>query len=382
MHILLAPNAFKNCLSASAVANALAEGLSKSKLPCTISKFPIADGGDGTGSLIISKCRGRMIAKVVRDPLGNSIQSAFGLIENDRTAVIEMAAASGLRLLDARILKPMFSSSVGTGELISAALNEGVSKIIIGMGGSATVDGGCGILHALGIRFRNKAGKELLPVPESLMDLFTIDTSSLDKRILDCELIILCDAHTKLLGLTGAAKVFGPQKGASPADILKLEKFLSLYNAKTFEQSGIDMSELKYGGTAGGAAAGVNAWLKAILVSGIDYFLSITNFESELKNCDLVITGEGSIDEQTLLGKAPFGVAVLAKKFGLPVIAVAGKVPYKSNSKLQKYFDVLISINDEPFDRETALLKASENLIKTGFEIGNMLNIRRLNDRI
>ncbi|MDB5121262.1 MAG: glycerate kinase [Sphingobacteriales bacterium] len=375
MHILIAPNAFKNSLRAEEVADAIAHGLSESKLQCTSTCFPIADGGDGTGSLIIQKCKGKIIEAWVYDPLGNRIKSSFGLIENDRTAVIEMAAGSGLRLLDQDKLNPMISSSIGTGNLIKAALDEGVTKIILGMGGSATVDGGCGILHALGVRFLNEAGDELAPIPENLADLFTIDVSGLDKRMQSCELIILCDAHNKLLGLDGAAAIFGPQKGASPADVHKLEHFLSLFRDLTLLDTGIDINEINYGGTAGGAAAGLYAFLSGALVSGIDYFLLLTGFENELKKCDLLITGEGSLDEQTLLGKAPFGVAVLAKKRDLPVIAVAGKVPIEPHAELRTYFDVLLPINNEPCDLETAISQATENLTRTGFEIGNMLSL-------
>lgn len=375
MHILIAPNAFKNSLPAQDVANALAKGLSESKLKCSFTSFPIGDGGDGTGNLIMKKHQGQNFEVAVHDPLGCLIKSEFGLIENNQTAVIEMASGSGLRLLTASKLNPMISSSIGTGELIKAALDKGVSKIILGMGGSATVDGGCGILHALGIRFFDRAGNPLAPIPFELADLFTIDITNLDQRILECELIILCDAHNRLLGSQGSAAVFGPQKGASPTDILKLEEMLTLFKDKTLQITGTDIGEVDFGGTAGGAAAGLHGFLKGRLVSGIDYFMALTNFESELENSDLVITGEGCIDRQTLLGKAPLGVAVMAKKWNVPVIAVAGKVPLNHHEELRNYFNVLWPINNEPCTSEKAIHQTNDNLIRTGFEIGNMLSL-------
>src|SRR3569833_655901 len=193
MRILIAPNAFKNSLDAKQVALAIEEGLKQSRLQCTTECFPIADGGDGTGSLIVERCKGEIVKQDVQDPLGRKIASSFGLIDNGKTAVIEMADASGLRLLKKEELNPMRASSYGTGELIKAALAKGVERIIIAMGGSATVDGGCGILSALGIRFLDDALKELVAMPKELAAMAQIDVSNLDKRVLNCEMVILCD---------------------------------------------------------------------------------------------------------------------------------------------------------------------------------------------
>jgi glycerate 2-kinase len=326
MHILIAPNAFKNSLDATQVAAAIELGLKQSELDCTTECFPIADGGDGTGSLIVERCRGEKISCEVQDPFGRKINSSFGLIEGGKTAVIEMADASGLRLLKKDELNPMQASSFGTGELIKAALNKGVSRVIIAMGGSATVDGGCGILSALGITFLDVAGKPLKAIPEELINVCKIDTSSLDERIYDTGIVILCDVENKLLGPQGAAAVFGPQKGASPADVKLLEKFLENLVAATVAQAGRNMDRIRYGGAAGGASAGLYAWLGAKLVNGIGYFLSLTNFDETLSRANLVITGEGSIDRQTLNGKGPYGVAVKAKEKGIKVIGLAGKI--------------------------------------------------------
>jgi len=216
MRILIAPNAFKNSLNATDVAHAIETGLHQSNLNCTTECFPIADGGDGTGSLIIKACKGDLIRKEVHDPFGRKLKSAFGLIDNAETAVIEMAAASGLRLLKKEELDPLRASSYGTGELIKFALDEGARKIILGMGGAATVDGGCGILNALGISFLNAKGDPLRAIPADLINMAKVDISAMDERIFNCELIILCDVENILLGPHGAAYVFGPQKGATP----------------------------------------------------------------------------------------------------------------------------------------------------------------------
>jgi glycerate kinase len=374
MHILIAPNAFKNSLDAAQVAKAIGQGLKQSRLDCTTECFPIADGGDGTGSLILDRCKGVTVPQIVHDPLGRKIDSHFGLIDNGNTAVMEMADASGLRLLKKDELNPMQTSSYGTGELINAALDRGVKKIIIAMGGSATVDGGCGILKALGMDFLDKHGTRLKAIPDELLKMVKIDDSGLDRRIHDTEIVILCDVYNKLLGPEGAAAVFGPQKGASSSDVKLLDSFLRNFAAISKEQLGTDMTSIKHGGAAGGATAGLHTWLNAKLANGIEYFLSLTGFHDALKNADLVITGEGSIDTQTLQGKGPYGVAVEAKKRNLPVIGLAGLVPTKPNAKLEKYFDVLLSINKKFTDMQTAIANTENNLIETVRNLGNLIN--------
>jgi glycerate kinase len=375
MHILIAPNAFKNSLTATEAADAIQKGLNSSQLNCTSECFPIADGGDGTGELILRKCNGVLVDVAVNDPLGRKINASFGLIDNGKTAVIEMANASGLRLLKANELAPLQTSSYGTGEMMKMALDKGANKIIIAMGGSATVDGACGILSALGIQFLNNEGAFLKANPESLAKMTKIDITGLDVRIADCEIVVVCDVDNRLLGDNGAAAVFGPQKGASPADVKQLDNFLSKFNDLTLQQFGKNMGELKYGGAAGGATAGIAAFLNAKLVNGIEYFLQLTGFDAALQKSKVVITGEGSIDVQTLQGKGPFGVAYLAKKQNIPVIGIAGRVPVATNTELNEYFNVLLAIGNEPADLSTAMKFTADNLVRTGMIIGNMLAI-------
>lgn len=374
MHILIAPNAFKNSLTATEAAAAIQSGLRLSPLSCTTSCFPIADGGDGTAALIIERCKGKRVKVEVKGPMGSTISSSFGLIDKGQTAVIEMADASGLKLLDPSVLNPMQASSFGTGQLILAALNKGVKKIYIAMGGSATVDGGCGILSALGYTFLDAAGHSLEPVPQSLMDMKSIDSSKADDRLGGCEIIILCDVDNPLLGENGAATVFAPQKGANKNAVAALEQFLTKLAQIASQQIKKPLDGLQYGGTAGGAAAGLYAFLNAKLVNGIEHFLTLTHFDQELKKADLLITGEGSIDLQTLQGKGPFGVAKRAFENHIAVIGLAGKVPIEPEPQLLKYFNVLMAIGNEPGSIDVAIQNTSKNLERAGTNIGSLLH--------
>jgi len=375
MHILIAPNAFKNSLSATDAAEAIRIGLAQSNVKHTSACFPIADGGDGTAGLILKRCNGKSVEVHVNDPLSRPIKSVFGLIDKGKTAVIEMANASGLRLLKADELAPMQTSSYGTGQLMKQALDAGVNKIILAMGGSATVDGGCGILNALGIEFLDEAGQKLAPYPAQLEKMASINIAGLDKRIANCEIVVVCDVDNKLLGENGAAAVFGPQKGATPDEVKRLDAFLKKFGEITLKQTGKGIANLKYGGAAGGATAGIHAWLNARLVNGIEYFLQLTGFEKSLAKADVVITGEGSIDTQTMQGKGPFGVAQMAKQKNLPVIGLAGKVPVDPDKKLLQYFDILLAIGNEPVELSVAIKNTRENLIRTATSIGNMLAV-------
>jgi len=372
LRILIAPNAFKHSLNATDVATAIEQGLLQSNLDCVCECFPVGDGGDGTGTLMIQKHNGSLVSATVNDPLGRPIASSFGLVNNGHTAVIEMANASGLQLLKPDELDPLRATSFGTGELIKLALDKGVREIVLAIGGSATVDGGTGILRALGIRFL-AADETVLTTPESLTDLATIDVSELDPRLSAYSITILCDVDNTLVGDQGSAAVFGPQKGATPEDVGKLDASLRRFAEVAYHQTGLDMTHVKHGGAAGGVAAGLHTFLNARLVNGIDFFLAFTNFEKALDQADLVITGEGSLDEQTLHGKGPFGVALQAKQKKLPVVGLAGKIPMEPNEALNHYFDVLLAIGNEPTAIDTAMQLTQQNLIRTARQLGNLL---------
>lgn len=374
MHILIAPNAFKNSLDAANVAKAIGKGLLQSNLACSLEYFPIGDGGDGTAELIIEKQNGAIVNTRVHDALGRSVTASLGLTDNGDTAVIGLAAASGIRLLLPGELNPLHATTYGTGELVRYALNNAVHKILICVGGSATVDGGAGLLQALGMKFLADKNELLTGIPESLAHLVQIDTSEFDGRISNCELIVLCDVENTLLGETGAAKMFGPQKGASAEDVLKLERALTIFRDVILRETGKDIAGIKHGGAAGGVAAGLAAFCNAKLENGIDFFLTTTGFDEALQKADIVITGEGSIDEQTLQGKGPYGVALRAKKKNIPVIGIAGKIPPEPDAKLQQYFNRLFSINVEPVDIAAAIKDTRDNLVKTARMIGGLLS--------
>jgi len=293
-----------------------------------------------------------------------------------------MADISGMKLLKQEELDPLHATSFGCGELIRAALNQGAGKIILGIGGSATVDGGSGALQAMGARFLDRSKNELSGLPETLTDLDTIDISGIDQRIFDTEFIVLCDVDNFLLGEKGAASVFGPQKGASASEVIQLENALTRLRDVSLIQTGSDMNKLRHGGAAGGISAGLNIYLNAKLVQGIEYFLDMTGFDGALDNTDLLITGEGSIDQQTLEGKGPYGVARRAKKKNIRVIGLAGSIPSTANAELDRYFDVLISINHPEEDLEDAILHTESNLRQTSFQLSKMISGGTLNRRI
>jgi glycerate kinase len=373
MRILIAPNAFKHALPADEVAEAISEGLSQSALSHESILFPIGDGGDGTGKLLTAHLNGEWLHAVVHDPIARKIQAGFGWVKESSTAVIEMAEASGLRLMKKNELDPMRSNSYGTGEMINAALNLKATKIFLCVGGTATIDGACGILRALGVHFLDERNETLEDLPKELSRLNSLDLSRLDKRIYNCSIEILCDVDNPMLGNNGAAKTFGPQKGADEKNIAVLESSLSKLNDVIRLATGKEIGYATRGGAAGGVAAVLKGVLGAQLVSGIDRFLTIALFEQALDNVDLVVTGEGSIDEQTLQGKGPKGVAELAKKKGIRVIGMAGQVPTKNLDLFKPYFDLIMPITDQSAELTEALKDTRENLIKAARKIGNMI---------
>ena len=375
MHILIAPNAFKNVFSAGAAAEAIFDGLTQSRLSFTGECFPIGDGGDGTGEILIEKMKAVVCDVTTQDPLGKQLQASFGLSGTD-TAIIEMASASGLRLLSPREFAPLRASSAGTGDLIRAALDKGARRILLGIGGSATIDGGIGILYALGVRFFDVEDRLLPPEPGRLAELERIDLSGLDPQMHDATIIVLCDVDNPLLGPTGTAAVFGPQKGATPGDIAQLEVGLTHFRNIVLTTTGKDMAAVRYGGAAGGVAAGLYALLDAHLVNGADHFFELTGFDASLEKADLVITGEGSIDGQTLQGKGPFAVAQRARRYRVPVIGLAGSIPLIIDPAYREYFDILLPIGNRPAGLPDALRATAANLTRTAMAVGDLLALR------
>ncbi|MEW8987725.1 MAG: glycerate kinase, partial [Bacillus sp. (in: firmicutes)] len=331
MKIVIAPDSFKESLTALEAANAIERGF-KSIFPNAVyHKMPMADGGEGTVQSLVDATNGTIEERIVTGPLGNPVKSFFGLMGDGKTAVIEMAAASGLHLVPMEKRNPLVTSTRGTGELISAALDLGVKHIIIGIGGSATNDGGAGMIQALGAKLLDEEGETIGPGGGALSQIATVDLSGLDNRLKDVHIDVACDVDNPLTGPRGASAIFGPQKGATPEMVKLLDKNLSHFADVIEKALGKSFRDIEGAGAAGGLGASLLAFLNADLKRGIDIVLHAMNFESVVKDADLVITGEGRIDSQTVYGKTPIGVAKAAKKYGVPVIGLAGSISQDSD---------------------------------------------------
>jgi glycerate kinase len=326
MKIIIAPNTFKETLSAVEVADCIEQGIKTIWPETAIEKFPLADGGDGTVDALVSATGGKIIARKVTGPLGKKVRAEIGLLGDEMTAVVEMASASGLRLVPLEKRNPLRTTTYGTGELIKACLDRGAKKIIVGVGGSATVDGGAGMATALGAKLLDKSGKPIESGGGGLKNLFRIDCSQLDSRIKHTKFIVAADVDNPLLGERGAARVYAAQKGATPKMVGELEKYLTNFARVIEKDLGVGVANLPGAGAAGGLGAGSVAFLNARIKQGVDIVIEAWGLREKMKNADLVFTGEGSIDRQTLYGKVPFGVAKIARKYGVPVIAIAGNV--------------------------------------------------------
>jgi glycerate 2-kinase len=375
MKIVIAPNAFKNALSATEVADAIESGLAASGLVAQLIKFPVGDGGDGTGLLLAKHLRATWKKVEVSNPIGKPILSGFHLLENGETAIIEMADASGLRLLNKGELNPLLATSFGTGQLIGAALMNNVRKILLCVGGTATVDGGAGALLALGVKWIDSRGNQIINIPSGLSDVASLDMKHINNHLPHVEIVLLCDVSNPLIGKHGAARVFAPQKGATESDVRHLEVCLAKLAKVVSDYSHKTVDDVKYGGAAGGIGATLYGLLGARLCNGIDYLLDITGFETALRNADVVITGEGMIDEQTLGGKGPYGVALRAKTNKVRVIAVAGRI--SSADKLHAFFDEIICINPEgPGDVSASIAMTRNRLMECSRALGQRLAAR------
>ncbi|HTJ72857.1 MAG TPA: glycerate kinase [Actinospica sp.] len=324
--IVIAPDKFKGSLSAAEVADAVAEGLAGADASIEVRTIPIADGGDGTVDAAVSAGFERRVVSV-RGPLGAPVEAAFAV--SNHTAVVELSEASGLRRLPHGVFDPLHSSTYGTGEVLRAALDAGARTLVLGVGGSASTDGGAGMLAALGARFLDASGDELEGCGAALAELASVDLSGLDERIAQTEVILATDVDNPLLGTFGAAAVYGPQKGAAPEDVLALETGLGRLVDVLTKQLGehaVAAAAQPGAGAAGGVGYGAIVGLGATVRPGIELMLELLGVEQSMRGAKLVVTGEGSLDEQSLRGKAPVGVARLAALHGVPVVAVCGRL--------------------------------------------------------
>ena len=357
MKIVVAPDSFKESMRAKEVALAIEEGVRKVFPQADVIRVPMADGGEGTVESLVESRRGRMIRKKVTSPLGRKIYASFGILEEELIAVVEIAQSSGLSLVRPRERNPLSATSYGAGELIKEALDRGCRKIIVGIGGSATVDGGAGMAQALGAQLLDKRGRQVSFGGGSLDKIAHIDMEQFDARIDDTEVVVACDVDNPLCGLEGAARVYGPQKGATPEMVEILDRNLAHFARMIKKFLDKEVADTPGAGAAGGLGAGLIAFLGAKLESGIGLMMDASNLGEKLEGADLLISGEGRIDEQTVRGKTPMGVTERAKKVNIPVILIGGEIRIKSNILYGKGVDALIS----SVDRVSSLSEVMKN---------------------
>lgn len=361
--IIVAPDSFKGTMSYIEVCDIIESGIKNIYPSAKVIKLPIADGGEGTVDAFLSYSGGRKLHVRVKDPLFREVASYYGILP-DGTAVIEMAAASGLPLVE-KEKNPCGTTTFGTGQLISDALDKGCRRLIIGVGGSATNDGGVGMAAALGVRFTDVKGDEIPLTGAGLEKLEHIDVSGMDRRIRDCEILVACDVNNPLYGENGAAYVFAPQKGADSAMVEYLDRNLRHFSDIVSKQLGMELQGIPGAGAAGGLAAGLLAFAGARLVPGIELIMDYVAFDDMLKNADMVITGEGKIDGQSLAGKVPVGIAQRAKKYGVPVIAVVGFIGEGIEALHQAGIQAVFSTARGPIPYELAVQHCREDLLRT-----------------
>jgi len=375
MKIIIAPDSYKESLSAMDVAIAIENGFKQVLPNAEYVKLPMADGGEGTVQSLVDATNGTINKHTVTGPLGQSVEGFWGLLGEGNTAVIEMAAASGIHLVAPEQRNPLITTTYGTGELIKAALDQGVKHIIVGIGGSATNDGGIGMAQALGIRLLDNQGQELGYGGGELARLATIDTSKLDPRLAQVRLEVACDVDNPLCGEKGASAVFGPQKGATPDMVTELDNNLAHYAAIIKQQLGVDVRDMAGAGAAGGMGAALLGLFDAELRPGIEIVMDAVNLDDIVADADLVITGEGRIDSQTIHGKTPIGVARTAKKHGLPVIGIAGCLSSDCVVVHQHGIDAVFAVVNRSVDLATALAEAAENVEMTARNVAAIYSI-------
>jgi glycerate kinase len=360
LKIVIAPQNYKGCLSSSQVAQAIATGIKRVLPEAKTVLLPMADGGEGTVDALVHSTHGRTMVTEVTGPLGDKVEAAWGILGDGVTAVIEMAAASGITLVPKNLLNPLIATTYGTGELIKAALDAKCRKIVIGIGGSATNDGGAGMAQALGVKLLDKYGRELPRGGAALAKLARIDVSWIDKRLINCQITVASDVNNPLCGSEGASRVYGPQKGAVGKMIEQLDQALSHYGSIIKKDLGVDILNVPGAGAAGGLGAGLIAFLKATLMPGVDVVSDAVGLIYHLKGASLVFTGEGRLDSQTLFGKTIAGVAAKAKELGVQVIAIVGSVEGEPNAFTDCGIDAVMSIASGPMSLDECLTDADK----------------------
>lgn len=376
--ITIAVDSFKGSLSSREVADAFEEGF-RTRIPdCEVRKVSIADGGEGTVDALVETLNGDYVEACVADPLGRPIVARYGVIDGGTTAVMEMSAASGLPLIAPEERNPLLTSTYGTGEMIAHAMERGCRKFLVGIGGSATNDGGTGMLRALGFRFLDAEGRELVGGGEILERIAQIDSSNARKELGECEFVVACDVTNPLYGPEGAAYVFAPQKGADAAMVERLDQGLRTYARAIERYNGVQVDQIAGAGAAGGLGGGFKALLGARLERGIDMVLSAMQFDKIIAGSDLVITGEGRIDRQTTMGKAPSGVLREAMAQGIPTIAIGGAVQVCDELE-HSGFAAVLPIVAGPVALDVAMQRevAIANVRRTAAQIAGLLTLKK-----
>jgi glycerate kinase len=374
MKVVIAADSFKGSCSTFEVASAIEKGIRRICMDAEIIKIPVADGGEGTVDSLVKGAGGKYETINVKDPLGRDIECKYGIIK-DNVAVIEMAASSGLTLLKEEERNPMVATTYGTGQIIRAALDKGCKKIYIGIGGSATNDGGAGMAQALGVSLKDNKGKEIGNGGGELARIQDVDITNIDPRLKDTEVVILSDVSNPLCGPNGASSIYGPQKGATPEMIKQLDNNLKHYALLIKEKLGLSIIDVPGAGAAGGLGAGLIAFCNAAIFSGIDVALDINGIDCHLMDADLVITGEGQIDSQTVCGKVPVGVAKRALKYGVPVIAIVGSVGKGASAVYEYGVDAIMDIVSRPMSLNDSMKNVSQLLEYAAENVIRMLGV-------
>ncbi|MBU5485835.1 glycerate kinase [Clostridium sp. MSJ-11] len=377
MKVVIAPDSFKESMTAKEAGESIKRGIEKVFKDSECIVVPMGDGGEGTLQSLVDATSGELVYLDVLGPLGKKTKAYYGISGDGERAFIEMAVASGLQLVPRDERNPLITTTYGTGELIKGALDKGVKNILVCIGGSATNDGGAGMIQALGARLLDSEGKEIGFGGGELHKIKNIDLSSLDKRIEDVSIEVACDVNNPLLGERGASRIFGPQKGADKETVEILEENMAHYAKVIEEELGIKVNGIPGGGAAGGLGMALMAFLKGKLSPGIDLVIQYTDLENKIKGAELVITGEGSMDSQTNYGKTPIGVSKVAKKYGIPVIAFAGRIGEGIEGLYENGISSVIGILREASTIEKALEDGKFNLEKAAENVARILKFNK-----
>ncbi|WP_436340316.1 glycerate kinase family protein [Lactobacillus johnsonii] len=370
---VVAPDSFKESMTAKEVCDAMEKGIKEADSAAEVIKVPMADGGEGTVDSLVDATHGQRVIVEVTGPLGNKISAYYGILGNGITAVIEMAKASGLEIVEKKKRNPMITTTFGTGELIRDALDHNVKEIIIGLGGSSTNDGGSGMAQALGAKLLDQNNHQIPFGGGNLDKLDKIDISNLDSRLQDVKIILASDVTNPLIGKEGASRVFGLQKGATPEMVEKLENNLQHYAKIVKRDLNKDVASVSGAGAAGGLGAGLMAFTTCEMRQGVDLAIEVTKLEDKIRDTDYVFTGEGGTDFQTKFGKTPYGVAKLGKKYHKPVISLAGYLGEGIDSLYSEGFTAIFGIIPGACDLSTALKNGPSNVARTTENIVRLL---------